>query len=89
MEKIFDILYWFIAGLRKRFVRINARKYSNRILKKYLMHFQGDIINVSGWEDRDKEGGFYRNYFGTKTRYVISNVGGRHGASSTQTQDIE
>jgi hypothetical protein len=31
------------------------------------------VVNVSGWKDSDKEGGFYRSYFPHAARYSVSN----------------
>jgi hypothetical protein len=73
--KKINFFFWFISGIRKRLIKENsARKYSNRILKKYLKFLGGDIINVSGWEDADKCGGFYRDHFGKVKNYTISNI---------------
>lgn len=78
--KIFNFIFWIISGIRKRLIKENsARKYSNRILKKYLNFLGGDIINVSGWEDADKCGEFYRNYYGSVSSYTISNIEGENG----------
>jgi hypothetical protein len=43
------------------------------LIKKYGGEFSGDIINVSGWDDRDSAGGSYRDYFPGHKRYVVSN----------------
>ncbi len=55
------------------------RKWSNRELKKIAHLFDGEIINVSGWDDRDKEGGFYCGYFSNAKAYYISNYQGKRG----------
>ncbi|WP_155997126.1 hypothetical protein [Thioalkalivibrio sp. ALMg3] len=49
------------------------RVWSNKELKKFKSHFIGDIANISGWKDEDKEGGFYRAYFPNASSYTISN----------------
>lgn len=51
------------------------RLWSNKELRKVLQHLPRSrrVINVSGWRDRDKEGGFYRDYFAPEERYDISN----------------
>jgi hypothetical protein len=54
---------------------IEPRAFSNIMLRKYAKFFGGNIINVSGWDDRDSEGGYYQNYFAGFKRYVVSNVG--------------
>ena len=50
-----------------------ARVWSNNELKKVSSLFSGDIINVSGWKDEDKEGGYYKDYFSNSRSYSISN----------------
>lgn len=52
---------------------IHPRSFSNVMLRKYGGMFSGDVINVSGWDDRDSEGGYYREYFPGHRRYAISN----------------
>jgi len=64
------------------------KRFKINYLKKYIPRFWSNdellnivpyltpdsrVINVSGWEDKDKEGGFYRNYFNEKSVYHISN----------------
>ena len=39
------------------------RIWSNKILKRISNNFDGDIINISGWKDDDKEGNSYSEYF--------------------------
>lgn len=49
------------------------RKWSNRELRKFSYLFSGDIINVSGWKDQDKEGKRYKDYFKNCSKYFVSN----------------
>lgn len=42
---------------------------------------EGDVVNVSGWRDEDKEGGHYRDYFGGARSYSVTNFGGYRGES--------
>ncbi len=49
------------------------RIWSNNELKKFARLFEGDIVNVSGWQDKDKEGDEYKNYFKNKKSYTITN----------------
>lgn len=49
------------------------RIFSNNELKKFAHFFEGKIINVSGWTDEDKQGGYYKDYFSKKSEYWISN----------------
>lgn len=74
-------LQWILTGLAKRAAgeEIRPRVWSNRVLRAYLGAFSGDVINVSGWKDEDKEGGRYRDYYGHVERYVVSNVEGDRG----------
>lgn len=58
---------------------ILARLWSNREMRKLAPHFSGEIVNVSGWDDRDKEGGHYADYFTNKTSYSRTNYGGFRG----------
>lgn len=39
---------------------IIVRKWSNRVLERLAPAFSGEVVNVSGWDDRDKEGKCYR-----------------------------
>ncbi len=49
------------------------RIWSNNELKKFARLFEGDIVNVSGWQDKDKEGDEYKNYFKNKKSYTVTN----------------
>ena len=50
------------------------RVWSNKELKKFTNFFYGNILNVSGWEDKDKEGSTYKEkYFFNADNYFISN----------------
>jgi hypothetical protein len=51
------------------------REWSNRELKRFARLFSGDVVNVSGWKDEDKEGGTYRSYFPGATSYTVTNFG--------------
>ncbi|MEQ9424521.1 MAG: hypothetical protein RJQ09_08900 [Cyclobacteriaceae bacterium] len=50
-----------------------ARIWSNGELRKFAHLFNGDIANVSGWKDTDKEGSYYRDYFSNAKSYTITN----------------
>ena len=56
-----------------------ARFWSNRELRKISKLFRGDIVNVSGWRDSDKEGWHYRDYFMNASSYTITNYRGERG----------
>lgn len=67
------------------------RAWSNSVLRRIAPLFSGSVLNVSGWLDEDKEGGYYKNYFSSADIYSISNFGGYRGeAQNTQFQiDLE
>lgn len=49
------------------------RIWSNRELAKFSHLFSGDIVNVSGWTDVDKQGKHYKDYFMNAANYTITN----------------
>lgn len=49
------------------------RIWSNRELARFAHLFSGDVANVSGWKDIDKEGRRYRDYFVNASSYTITN----------------
>lgn len=49
------------------------RVWSNQELSKFAHLFEGNIANVSGWKDIDKEGKYYRDYFYKASSYTITN----------------
>lgn len=55
------------------------RLWSNRELEKIAPLFTGDIANISGASDDDKEGGKYSNYFINKKSYTVTNYKGYRG----------
>ncbi len=75
--KIFLVLHRILRAVAIRVLpkANNPRVFSNVLLHKYASYFSGDIINVSGWDDRDSEGDYYQNYFENRKRYTVSNVG--------------
>lgn len=56
-----------------------ARLWSNRELRRIAGLFPGEVVNVSGWDDRDKEHGHYRDYFSAATEYYLTNYSGERG----------
>ena len=56
-----------------------ARRWSNIELARLAPLFTGDVVNVSAWDDRDKEGGHYRDYFRKAESYTLTNYGGKCG----------
>jgi hypothetical protein len=59
---------WFID----RKVKL-PRVWSNRELEKFSRAFGGDVVNVSAWNDQDKEGRRYRDYFSSASSYSTTN----------------
>lgn len=49
------------------------RIWSNRELEKFAPFFTGRVANVSGWQDMDKEGKEYKDYFTSVSEYTITN----------------
>ncbi len=49
------------------------RIWSNIELKKFSHLFSGKVVNVSAWQDSDKQGGKYRDYFKNASEYWITN----------------
>ena len=81
-RKLAGYLHEKAVGLmRREYVDFEPRPWSNRELKRFADLFTGDVIHVSGWEDKDKEGGLYREYFTSARSYAISNFGGERGTS--------
>ncbi len=66
------------SPLVDRYYRL-PRQWSNHVLRRIAPAFDGQVINVSGWDDRDKEGGRYRDYFAAASSYAISNYSGERG----------
>lgn len=60
-----------------------VRIWSNNELKKFAHLFTGSIVNISGWEDMDKQGGRYKDYFKNATDYVVTNYTPSHSVSGT------
>ncbi len=67
--------------LQKAHPEWENRTWSNDELRRWGGLLQGDVINVSGWHDQDKQGGHYRDYFPQRSSYTISNIGGARGAT--------
>ena len=69
--------------LRRLHPEWDARRWSNDELARVAPLVRGRVINVSGWQDADKHGRRYADYFPHRTDYVISNIGGARGGSTT------
>jgi|SRR5688572_1438784 len=61
----------------------SARYWSNRELRRFSPFAAGDVVNVSGWKDEDKEGAHYRDYFPRARTYSITNYSGDSGYQGT------
>lgn len=98
MSRKVSPLYQKLAPLAERLHRFSTRllkksrpewdnrRWSNAELRRFSRHFSGDVINVSGWHDQDKEGGLYRDYFPHRRSYTISNIGGARGTSGHENE---
>jgi hypothetical protein len=49
------------------------RAWSNQEIAKFAPAFSGDIVNVSAWQDRDKQGRTYESYFKNAGSYSRTN----------------
>jgi len=67
------------AGVYKQ--SLIVRHWSNKELRRLAPLFSGDVLNLSGWKDEDKQGGTYREYFKNATSYTISNCPGEDRSS--------
>ncbi len=77
---------WLIYDRRYMLPRL----WSNAALRDICPLFNGEVINVSGWDDRDKEGGCYRDYFTHASAYYLSNYSGERGlADASGATDFE
>jgi hypothetical protein len=56
-----------------------ARLWSNLELRTIAPRFSGHVVNVSAWDDRDKEGGHYKDYFVHASDYSYTNHVGYRG----------
>ncbi|GAA5784358.1 hypothetical protein [Chitiniphilus shinanonensis] len=79
-------LHRLMVGAMKRADRhwVRPRNWSNAELRQFGRLFTGDILNVSGWRDEDKNGGHYRDYFPAARSYSISNYSGECGVSGVE-----
>lgn len=87
LASIAPFLYEFaVKVLRMTYPQWHARSWSNSELSRWGKLFSGNIINVSGWDDRDKEGNCYQDYFPHKACYTISNIKGSRGWSGNENE---
>lgn len=71
-----------VRAMRRLHPEWSPRVWSNSELQRIGGLFEGSVINVSGWEDKDKQGGCYADYFPNKSTYTVSNIGGVKGVSN-------
>lgn len=64
------------------------RQWSNAELRRFSDRFEGSAINVSAWEDKDKEGHTYRTYFARCNEYSISNYGTDQGVMQGASNEV-
>lgn len=77
--------YWVSARLlRHVYPELEPRAWSNQELSRFGHLFEGAVVNVSAWEDADKYGRRYRDYFPNSSSYHITNLGGGHGESEDE-----
>ena len=62
------------------------RLWSNEILAAVAPAFSGEIVNVSAWDDRDKEGKQYKEYFSNASGYFYTNYGGERGSQGLENE---
>lgn len=84
---------WLVNHARDGAPANHPRRWSNRELRTCAPLFRGDILNVSGWRDEDKQGGHYREYFSNAQSYRITNYWGtdtsNDGAPDSLFLDLE
>lgn len=75
INQILIKLFRFFYRVWRRFNirQTNPRLWSNDEIVKFAPMFLGNVINVSGGRDNDKEGGSYRDYFRNAQSYTLSN----------------
>lgn len=61
-----------------------VRIWSNDELKKFAHLFTGSVVNLSGWEDMDKQGKRYKDYFVHADDYVVTNYSPSHSKNGIQ-----
>lgn len=64
-----------------------ARRWSNQELARFAPLFDSPVVNVSAWEDSDKEGRTYKSYF-PNAEYWISNYGTSQGAMQGRSDEF-
>jgi hypothetical protein len=65
----------------------SARVWSNEEIARIAPHVTGRVVNVSAWNDEDKQGRVYRSYFSGASSYETTNYEGWRGAGAA-TDDV-
>jgi len=85
IRKLAPLMNWLRNFLTRLLKKVEAdkhpRTFSNAALRRVAPLVRGDIVNVSGWKDSDKQGALYRDYFSKARSYHVSNYSGSRGAS--------
>jgi len=71
-----EIRHWASNRARRKYPELSPRRWSNRELGTYAPLFGGNVVNVSGFRDEDKEGRTYKSYFTKASRYDVTNYWG-------------
>jgi len=79
---------WVTNHARHCMMDQEPRRWSNRVLKEVAPLFHGDVLNVSGWRDEDKESGYYRDYFSSASSYKVTNYYGTDGPDDGMAESI-
>ena len=61
---------------------LEARVWSNHEISLIAPFVSGNVVNVSAWNDEDKEGRRYRDYFSAAASYETTNFEGWRGEGS-------
>lgn len=61
-----------------------CRSWSNIELRQFAHLFTGKVINISAWEDEDKEGKHYKDYFTGASFYRTSNLQSKYRSFTGQ-----
>ena len=67
---------WLYNAARRRMLHLSPRRWSNEEIRHIAPYCKGDVANISGWKDEDKEGGHYHNYFSHASTYAVTNYFG-------------
>lgn len=63
-----------------------ARIWSNEQLARIAPVFTGHVVNVSAWDDRDKQDRHYKDYFVNAGSYSYTNYKGYRGFQGTENE---